>query len=1106
MSSGESLKRENLGALLPTPGDDRASKYTKLDPVQHVRERPGMYVGSVVPEQRLFVIASVSDTGIYFRKANVEMVPALYKLFDEVLSNALDASVRDASVKNIKITIADDFINVRNDGCGIPVVQHEEHKCYVPELIFGHLHTGENFNDEDRLVAGQNGLGVKLCNIFSNKFVINVRDALTGSVFYAEWLDGMTRMTPPKIKMKSAPSTGFVDVLFHPDDAMLAPSGAISCDVRQLFARRTLDVALAARDGVSIQFNDVKIPRMTLKKYVQLFSGEEKFIGVDESADAHWRVGLALSSEPRVVGLVNGVSAVGVFVEYVEKRLYSAVVEAVKRKREYKDVDLKAATIRARVVLFVVATVNKPTFNSQTKHYCDSYERLSTYTPSDAFVKKIVASSAIVSAVEAEKAKLEKKVSKATDGKKTTHVNVPKLQDAIKAGGAQSKLCSLVITEGDSAMAFAKAGLAALGHDLFGVWPLKGKMLNVREATSKQLMENVEIKNLKTILGLRSGETHDHGYGLRYGRLIVLADSDADGSHIRGLVLNFIHWGWPALLKSGFVCVMHTPIARATKGVAVHDFLSLSQMDTFLATPLSKGFKVKYYKGLGTWSSASAKLLMSASRPVVFVGDANTDTSLELAFSKAKADDRKQWILAATTQAPSIDYTAARIGISDFVNKDLVNHGVYNVERTIPSIVDGLKTGQRKILFTVFKRNYIDAQTEVKVAQLSGAVSELTMYLHGEDSLNGAIVKLAQTYVGSNNVNLLVPNGQFGTRLATGDDAASPRYIYTCASPAARLLFRPEDDALLARKSEEGVLVEPVVFWPVLPTILINGAAAVATGFSCNVPLFNPRDVLSNVRNFLGGKPFSDMTPFYKGFKGAVEDAGDGRWLTKGVVTSTAVPGVVVVTELPIDRSFNAFADWCNEDKSPVKVVENRSTDVDCNFKLCFKDMELYEKSKHKLHDVLKLVSYVSFKNVHLFSADAGIRKYASAHEVLAEWCAFRLAKYEVRRTAQLEALERDIEQLTSKARFVHAVATKQLVLGDFSTSELEAYLGAQAYPRISDSHNYLMNILARAFTTDNVTKLLAQVAEKQVWLDTLKNKTAQNLWEADLAQLEASL
>jgi DNA topoisomerase-2 len=191
-----------------------------------------------------------------------------------------------------------------------------------------------------------------------------------------------------------------------------------------------------------------------------------------------------------------------------------------------------------------------------------------------------------------------------------------------------------------------------------------------------------------------------------------------------------------------------------------------------------------------------------------------------MVFNKKRADDRKEWLkeydrdLYLDTNKPSITY-------EEFIGEELIHFSKYDCDRSIPSLMDGLKTSLRKILFAAFKKNLT---SEIKVAQFTGYVSEHACYHHGEASLNGAIVGMAQNFVGSNNINLLIPSGQFGTRLKGGDDSASERYIFTLLNQITRAIFPKHDDAILEYLNDDGTPVEPRFYAPIIPMILVNGS------------------------------------------------------------------------------------------------------------------------------------------------------------------------------------------------------------------------------------------------------------------------------------------
>lgn len=236
----------------------------------------------------------------------------------------------------------------------------------------------------------------------------------------------------------------------------------------------------------------------------------------------------------------------------------------------------------------------------------------------------------------------------------------------------------------------------------------------------------------------------------------------------------------------------------------------------------------------------------------------------------------------------------------------------HDVQRSIPSAIDGFKPTQRKILFCALKRKL---KSDIKVAQLAGYISEHAAYHHGEVSLEGAIVGMAQDYVGANNMKLLVPSGQFGTRLEGGKDAAASRYIYTrLNNPLTRATFHPHDDPLLEYQNEEGKWIEPKVYIPVIPMVLVNGAAGIGTGWSTFMPNHNPRDVIDNCRRYIkkfvekkeGAEDLKLLRPWYRGFTGEITGKEGGkRFETWGVVEDSAEAGeedVAVITELPISK------------------------------------------------------------------------------------------------------------------------------------------------------------------------------------------------------------
>jgi DNA topoisomerase-2 len=359
----------------------------------------------------------------------------------------------------------------------------------------------------------------------------------------------------------------------------------------------------------------------------------------------------------------------------------------------------------------------------------------------------------------------------------------------------------------------------------------------------------------------------------RYGRVMVMADQDLDGSHIKGLLMNLFHAEWPELMRAGFLCSLATPLLKATRRHQTISFYSPAEFEAWKDAQggTTAGWTLKYYKGLGTSTDEEAQEWFKNMYEIKYSWDAETDDTLSLAFSKKRADDRKRWLGTYDPKRMLVAEKDGRVDYSRFIHDELIHFSIADNNRSIPSIMDGLKPSQRKILFGCLKRGL---RQEVRVAQLAGYVSEHAAYHHGEASLTAAITSMAQTFVGSNNINLLVPKGQFGSRLLGGKDAASPRYIHTYLESMVDVVFRKEDAGILKHIDDDGMLVEPECYYPVVPMLVINGCIGIGTGFSTDIPPHNPEEVVGLLRDRLEGRRATlerlAMRPWWFGFKGPV--------------------------------------------------------------------------------------------------------------------------------------------------------------------------------------------------------------------------------------------
>mmetsp|Transcript_34834 Transcript_34834/g.78540 ORF Transcript_34834/g.78540 Transcript_34834/m.78540 type:complete len:1274 (-) Transcript_34834:278-4099(-) len=1028
--------------------------YQKKTQLEHILLRPDTYVGSTeVQTQELWVFDAVQSRMVQRKTA---YVPALYKIFDEILVNAADNLRRDPEGMDtirVEIDAKEGVISVMNNGRGLPVVIHKEHKVYVPELVFGHLLTSDNYEDGDcKVVGGRNGYGAKLANVFSTAFTVETCD---GQRRFSQLFEkNMSKKNKPEVTNSKEQS--YTKVTFKPDLAKFGMT-RLDDDIVGLMTKRVYDIAGSTDEKCAVFLNGEKLDIKGFKDYTDLYLLTRQGVPtLFEKCSDRWEVCLSLTESGfQQVSFVNSIATIrgGTHVAHVSDQIVEAILEKAKAQSKEKvkgGVDIKPHHVRNHLWIFIRSLIENPAFDSQTKETLTTKQSKfgSRCELSESFLEQVatcgVVDLILMAAMAKTKVDLGKKL-KANTGRVTRLTGVPKLEDANDAGGRGSAECTLILTEGDSAKALAVAGLGVVGRDKFGVFPLRGKLLNVRDATLHQMMANAEIQNIIKIMGLDLNREYDAELkGLRYGSVMIMADQDHDGSHIKGLLINLIHAWWPSLARlPGFVKEFFTPIVKATKGKQAISFYTMPEYEAWKEqTDGGKGYRTKYYKGLGTSTSKEAKeyFCKIEDHKMSYKHEGpEDDRAIDLAFNKKRADDRKDWI-NGYEEGNLVDHSQKEVRYADFVNKELVLFSKANVIRAIPSMVDGFKPSQRKVLFGCFKRKL---KNDVKVAQLVGYVSEHAAYHHGEASLSETIVGMAQDFVGSNNVNLLMPQGQFGTRLQGGKDSASPRYIYTRLAPETRAIFKEADDSVLDYLNEDGASIEPMWYCPVIPMILVNGAEGIGTGYATSIPTFNPKDIIQNLRLYLKGKQMQDMTPWYSGFKGSVIwNKEEGKCEVTGVIEARPGEAKATITELPIRKWTQDYREFLEENlpkgdkkKDGTKLLDEYMeyhTEKNVNFELLLsaEGVRVAEQKKSEaLERAFKLRTSVSLNNMMLFDAEGKIKKYESALEIMKDFAIVRMEVYDKRKAYQLSRLLREVEVLSAKAKFVKLVIDGELII-----------------------------------------------------------------------------
>jgi DNA topoisomerase II len=1069
---------------------DLSKQYRKHTHREHILALPDTYIGSIENAiEEMYVV-----NGEKFELKPLSFNPGFYKLFDELLVNAHDHAVRlvqrksTQPVKHINISATENTITIRNDGESIDVEKHPDYGIYIPQMIFGELLTSTNYDKtEKKLVGGKNGYGVKLVNIFAKKMTITIVDDKRHLKYVQSFENNMSKIGEPKIT--SSKLKPYVEIEWVPDLSRFGWKTTIPTELLEVIQRRVFDLAMTVGRDVKVTWCDTTLKFRDLTSYALWYLQDNAPV-VTDTPHVGWQ--LAVSDSPTdkffSVSFVNGIwTRSGKHVDEITSQVVAHITNYLEAKKKIK---VRPSLIKDSLAVFINCSVENPSFSSQTKEVMTTKV---TCKLSDDFMKKIVSKLNIVNKVlESQNAKDAKDMKK-TDGKKQSKITgIPKLDDAVHAGTSKSHECTLILTEGDSAKAMALSGLSQDQRKYYGVFPLRGKLLNVKDTSTKKVEATEEIANLKKIVGLESGKKYEDVKSLRYGRILIMTDQDYDGAHIRGLLINMFHELWYELIKiPGFLAYMATPIVKATKGKQIVNFYTQYEYEQWKKT--HSGWKVKYYKGLGTSTREEAKEYFQQLNVVPYshTGD-DSDKSIELAFNKSKANDRKEWLKSYDPSAiiPAIP----ELPYEEFVNKDLIHFSNYNLERSIPNVMDGLKTSQRKILYSAFKRNL---KSEVRVAQFAGYVSEHSGYHHGEASLNDTITSMAQDFVGSNNLAWFVPQGQFGTRLQGGKDSASPRYIHTYLQPHVSNLVPSDDFQCLKYRDDDGLPVEPEWYAPILPMLLVNGCRGIGTGYSTYIPSYNPADLKEMILNWLetGTGLEKKLVPYYQGFQGTITPSGDdfvvaGKWN----VDKTGL----TITELPVETWTADFRETLESMLTAGKIRDfsDTSTDVKIQIQIKTDDVSQFEKL---------LTNKIKLSNMHAFNSKCVIQKYSSPNEILAEYCRVRLGLYETRRLTILETLKSRIPYHENVVRFIQQQCLDVPVpdLRRKTMEQCDTMLDADRFTKIDGTFNYLMNLPIASLTLKHAQKHEQDLANLRNEISAMESTTSKKMWFTELSRLK---
>lgn len=1213
-----------------------SKKSQRLNPFQHALKRPDTYIGSAKTiSTEVWLYDDETSTSI---QKKIRYNPGLFQIVREILSNAIDNVWRSNSsdsktpVKKIELRVDSESgeIAVWNDGYCIPV--HEEdweytdHRTgkvhtdvlYPAEVFFGDMFAGTNLNDDEiRKTSGRNGMGAKATNVFSTRFTVECTNPADKAKFTQVYSNNGTEREDPEVE-KYTSKTGYTLVSFIPDYKYFQYPDASSprLDENFIAVLKLYAYEVAMITGVRVDFildgevHTIKIS--SLEKYVRLFypdTTESKLISLkspsgDECVLVEGDVPeIDAAEDISQISFVNGIRTEkgGIHVWEWRDSVISTIVRAFnsrKAKKGSEPLKTSAKEIYPYFRLFVRVEVDRPRFASQTKDELteifnekgDSidYKIFNSRSKKekdewmkllDASVKKILKWNFIFLLEEKLLAKIDRSLLR-KDKKVKNRVNNPKADDANKAGTKESEKCTGHITEGASAKAFVVRGIASVqgGQDYNGAIPIKGKFLNVQNASIRAINQNKEVQELKTFFGLRHGVDYskDENFKtLRYGRVCIVSDADDDGIHIRGLLLNFFYRSYPGLIERGYVTSFSTAVAAVvfkTAKTPREMFFSNPEFREWYEalTPKQKQSlkDVSYYKGLGSIPPRDAPGYFSNPKVVEYFMEGDEDDYMDLGFNEKSSDWRKEWItrdMASDTEVSEsedeIDITEGdseddeesddddsdestsdtgtvvavkqppfvyegKLGLSSFVDHQLIIYHKMALRRALPGIWDGLKESQRKVLFGISSRNF---KKPKGLEQVSGAIKELTNYHHGAKSLTDTAVKMGQRFVGTNNIPLLVDEGEFGTRLEGGADAAAPRYLATTIESIVKVIFNPLDEPLLERLVEDDETVEFRTYMPIIPMILVNGSKGIASGFATDIPAHNPLDIVAWIEAWLDGdvSEVPDLVPWYRGFTGEIELIKKGSvrsWKSKGILEQGTGKdkGWWHIRELPIGLWTKKFESWLGYLSGDPPAAGSKMKKIDV---VCIRAYKAYngpnsvhfkiQPTKDFIPDMdtvgnLKVMQKTKTPNMVAIDESNYPHKFKSAESILKFFCPTRLEYYQRRKDYILGTLKKDLTKASNRYRYVKAVVDKKLNMYQ-SDEELDRVMEEEwKFDRLvsgaesnTPSYDYLLSMQMRSMTKKKLEELKKEQEDLEKKIKILKGKSSKDLWREDLEEFK---
>ena len=1105
------------------PPSISANDYKQLTQVEHILQIPDTYIGDINRTKRDEVVFNLRD--MQFTRFGITVPAGLERIYLEILSNSFDNVIRSRQygvpIGRIEIVMTATRITIKNGGIHIPVAVNTQTGLYAPEMIFGHVLTSSNYHDA-RSGCGRNGYGAKLTNIFSKFFEVKCGDPSNGLIYHGQWRNNMGE----KVLSDVSPYSGeaFTEISFDVDLQRFGYFEGYDSECLALFSRHAADGAFTTKADVSFNGIDMGAYK-SAEKYAESMFGSKNYIiyrqfapGVKTVSDRNGTVRAVNDQDVPITEFVAvdtpnsggftfsfvnsmGTPDGGVHVSAAERYISNNVLALLNGKKKDTKINLKPADVKLHMSFILNLWVKNPTFSSQSK------TKLGSPTPKFDIPESLVSLIKKWDVMECLRHTIDFKQfkeSQKSDGGKKAKVRVDNARDAIWAGTAKSGAAVLYLCEGNSASSYVIKTISLTDEQAYkyGYFCLRGVPLNVMCADSGRVADNREICAIKQLLGLREGfdySSEEMRSTLRYGEVRILADSDVDGVHICGLSYLTIAHKWPSLVMSGYVSFVRTPIVRAIKGKQSLSFYTEGEYEEWCRTTSGfRTYETNYFKGLGSSTDKNIKEDYENMHIVSFIHDEDAQSRLSLAFGNECRAERKEWI---SKYDPTVYPDNGPIcTVSSFIDIELVVHAFENMVRCICGS-DGLKPGQRKIVYADMSRTKDARAKKTKVAQLSGYVAQHTAYKHNEKCLSDTIRNMAQKHIGSNNLPYFLDEGQFGTRKMGGKDAADARYIFVRGIWSAKFVFRSEDEPIFVKVIEEGEEQEPKTFFPVIPLHMVNGCKGIGTGHSTFIPPFDPRSIVLWLKQRLRGLPLPPLSPWFRGYGGEIKTyispKGDGvdKFTCQGSfeIASGGRRGKEIhVTELPIYKIPNAYEARLDvmEQKKEISSYEDHCGPESVHF--------IVRGMDKPTHNKLGLLTSHTMNNMVVLDEDRKPRRFTNSRDLIEFFFEFRLPHYQRRKDHIIAELSSEIRKRHELAAFMSDIVENKIVV----FRQKRDYVYQQM-----DTFGHKRELFPKVKLEWCTEEYLAEYTQKTEALEeTLKDvisTSAETMWYRDLIEFE---